>query len=197
MPLARNLTRCPACDMVVKIVRRVPHDQTPQCLVRRTHAAYQERGWTDVSFTHARMFKECGIPTEMAMGRLESVQLPPPEDSPRPHFAALGPIEERAVECPFAPLEANRAMQSIVGMKLSAFQRRNAFKAILADPDIITALDAVRRLNGDVHAYVKEVAAAWVLEHAPPRRLQWGEHTAAEQVVDDPELQEMRDSARR
>ncbi len=179
--LTRGYENCPACGKVIMPGRRkVRHDETPECLVIRTHAHYKARGWIPLSAALGAVLREAGCPVEFAPGgtHLEPrlVPLPPKPRDEVPEQAAVRPKhgvvhDEVAHELPFAPASVVRLVHAFARMPRDF--RLRAVRVLWKREEIGDAIDAIARLGGRVTGFVHRMVvqaeedAARGLEEGP------------------------------
>ena len=143
--LRRGLEHCPACGQVVSPkTRKLPHPETGTCLVRRTVFAYEARGWRQVGTVYAGLITECGGVVERAPAALD----PFADDVPESVTSGF-----------YAPNEAVSACEVLANLRLGVTLRRAAIRCILAQPELIAAIDTVKRMSdGNARAFVRDLA---------------------------------------
>ncbi len=145
--LRKGLAHCPVCNKVIRPASRaVPHPETPECKATVVRLAYLARGWGETrDATQAKILDEAGVPVEWAFGGTHVEQLPTGEKG---RFGEpLYKDEWRNHLVAFTPVNALRASGLLVRTQLPAEFRRRAIKALWDRPDLMDAIDAVKRLS--------------------------------------------------
>lgn len=144
--LRKNLTRCSVCERVVRIDRLEKHQALPECTSVRIYLDYGARGWQQVmSLPQARILAEAGIPVEHAMAGVHTEECA--EVDPKTNQILRRWQEQRAHEVAFAPANACRIQGLLTRLQLDPTFRRRALRLFYDNPDLIDALDTVKRLD--------------------------------------------------
>jgi len=164
-PLRRNETPCPACGKIVLVRRAEAHSLTVECHVRQVARAYKERGWARAE-GWAGTLAGAGVPIERAPVSVTTEQM---KNAPEPWksrgarrltklHAWKGPqtLVEVPFDGPWAPAAAVQAVKLLSNARIPSWMRRGALRALLAEPELISVVDAIRRFGGP------EAIAVWV-----------------------------------
>ncbi len=160
----RGAGPCPACGKsILPQRRRVPHPDTPECLVIRTQAAYKARGWMPLSEALGATLRDAGIPVEYAPGatHLEPRLIPREQGT---SLEAQGQPknlvrhDEVVHDVPFAPVAVARLVKALA--KTPRDFRLRAVRALWQEEDIGEAIDAIQRLGGRVTGFVHRLVLA-------------------------------------
>ena len=170
MSLPKGIVICPACGTRTRpAARRVPCEETVQCKARVVHLQYEARGWVAASnSTAGKILEESGAPVEWAPAGVHVEQ----RDKGRRGRHGEVLYDDEWVNHPiaFTPKSAFRAVAALTRVQRPADFRRRAIGALWQRPDLLDALDALKRLRGGVSK-----SHVWALT----------DHLTSSQVVDD------------
>lgn len=150
----KGLEPCPACGKLIAPARRkVRHDLTPECLVRRTEAAYKARGWIQLSApSWIECMKEAGVPLEMAPG---GVHL-----EPRLVPSTKGPAKQAVVHDEVAhneayvPATAVRIVGALRRTQMPKGFRVRAVRALWDQDHVVDAIETIKSLGGRALGFI-------------------------------------------
>lgn len=141
-PLAKGLERCPKCGLVTRPkARKTPHEDDAVCRARQIVAAYDARDWLQVNnVSDGEMIEESGAPVEWALGGYHA------EDAYDDHGrqTAKNVCVQHLVG--FAPRTVIQVMNVMRRTRLPPEFRRRAIKVLWKRPDLLLALDSVKRM---------------------------------------------------
>ncbi len=148
MSLPKGIVICEACGSRTRpAARRLPCHETVQCKARVVFASYDARGWVAASnSTAGKILEESGAPVEWAPAGVHVEQRPNGKQGR--HGEPL--YDDVWVSHPiaFTPKGAFRAASLLARMNLTPEFRRRAIGALWQRPDLLDALDAMKRLRG-------------------------------------------------
>lgn len=138
--LPRGLERCSECGKVVRpAARKVPHEKSPECFLRRVAQLYKDRGWVRAHGGHGPVIARAELPMERAPISYYEV-----------HSESEVRIEYHMGS--WAPTLAVRAAEALVHQRLSKENRALLVRRMHDDETLFAAVDAVVRCGGHVPA---------------------------------------------
>lgn len=184
-PKERNgVVPCPKCGRRIAPARRKhPHEGSDECLAQQVVNDYAARDWVQCfNVTQSTIILQAGVPFEWALGGTHS------EASNKFDEFGRGGTETHLVrhQVGFCPKNVMRVALLMTKISFPPELRRRALAALWEKPEQIEAIEAMRRLSGNVRAAIYEAVQAYDLARGvEPRPLQWSNEDEEELEDED------------
>jgi hypothetical protein len=165
---------CESCGANVRIDRKIPHPETPQCLLNRTRRDYLARGWKSVGDGNdAARLRVAGYAVEYApvavlpsVLRIEGaktkvvpVQTVESDEAGVHVLRVDGERIDKANGCQYGPYAESRAISVVYLLKGYPIKKAAVLRALVDDPILRSVVEIVLREGGRqaMHAYLDSV----------------------------------------
>lgn len=118
--------------------RNTPHTNSPECKAGQVTHAYDARGWTATDHGSARIFREAGVPVEMAPGAWM-----------RAYDKKTECMVQTLLDVPFTPRRAVHGLRMLSNLRIGKGRRRVLCSLLYTDDELFEAASAVARVNAD------------------------------------------------
>lgn len=153
---------CKVCELRVPEAKAAEHWQTAACQARVVNRGYEAKGWAQIDATRAKVIKDTNVPWEDALGAVHLEEVVTGKQTKGTHRYLKTAFVEKLHEVTFAPRSALRVLLATANLPSidRAFRRRMLEALWDQSDDILAQIDTVKRLDGNVRAYLWKLVVA-------------------------------------
>lgn len=162
MARKKTYVDCTACWSRVPEAEAEEHRKTPICKAMVVVREFDEKGWVPIDGARAKIIKDTSIPWKEALGGVHHEEIVTGKEEKGSIRRLKTRIVEKRHKVMFAPRGAMRVLAATSRMPTIDRQFRRRMLEALWDQgdDILTQIDTVKRLDGNVRSYLWRLVIA-------------------------------------